>query len=90
MKFGTQVKVTLSATEIQTDTAQHDLDFPDDDSFWMETTSIDKKLLTPKFTRDVLSTLHQKSMDDRSDSKDEDIMVVKSLNMINQLKSLTP
>ncbi|CAG4947568.1 unnamed protein product [Parnassius apollo] len=50
----------ISATEIQTgkdtDTTQQDLDLPDDDSFWMETSSIDERLITPKFTRDVLST----------------------------------
>lgn len=66
----------ISATEIQT-ASQQDLDLPDDDSFWMETSSIDERLLTPKFTRDVLSTLHQKSEDDRSESDDEDIFVFK-------------
>ncbi|CAG5030219.1 unnamed protein product [Parnassius apollo] len=71
----------ISATEIQTgkdtDITQQDLDLPEYDSFWMETSSIDERLITPKFTRDVLSTLHQKSVGDRSDSDDEDIFVFK-------------
>ncbi|CAB3243077.1 unnamed protein product [Arctia plantaginis] len=55
------------------DTAQQDLDLRDDDGFSMML--IDEKLKTPKFTIDVLSTLHRNSMDDLSDSDDEDIFV---------------
>lgn len=71
----------ISATQIHSgkdsDTTQQNLDLPDDDSFWIETSSIDERLVTPKFTRDVLSTLHQKTLDDCSDSDDGDIFVFK-------------
>lgn len=68
-----QTSVTQNHSGKDSDTAQQDLDLPADDSFWMETSSIDEQIITPKFTSDILSTLHQNS----SESDDEDIFVFK-------------